>query len=157
MSNTLENLFGIEEGSTPTFTFIPQSESTTSTDVIDNNTGEVITLDENSSIEDQEKAEKIEDIQLQSQYNTIYKQALNAYEQQAELAADVDPKFSARNAEVAAQFLTIALNATKDRTDAKFKRAKIKIAQGDMGTPKTLNNNLIMSRNELLKMLVNKE
>jgi metal-dependent amidase/aminoacylase/carboxypeptidase family protein len=70
------------------------------------------------------------------------------------MSQEVDPKFSARNAEVAAQYLTIALNAVNSRVDSKFKRQKIRIAKQEAGTPNTVNNNVIVAdRNQLLDML----
>jgi hypothetical protein len=60
----------------------------------------------------------------------------------------------ARNAEVAAQYLNIALNAVNSRVDAKAKRQKARLAANG-GAPTTVNNNVIVAdRNELLKQLL---
>jgi hypothetical protein len=70
------------------------------------------------------------------------------------MAQQVDPKFSARNSEVAAQYLNIALSATNSRAKAKYDRQKIRLAQSMKDSHSTVNNNLIVAdRNELLKSL----
>jgi alkanesulfonate monooxygenase SsuD/methylene tetrahydromethanopterin reductase-like flavin-dependent oxidoreductase (luciferase family) len=78
------------------------------------------------------------------------------------MSEEVDPRFAARNAEVAAQYLNIALNATNSRVDAKAKRQKIRlqkqIAAGAAGSSNTITNSnvIIADRNAVLKALLEK-
>jgi hypothetical protein len=158
MKSPLENVFNIEEDTTESiFSVFNPPMTELPIEVVNSVTGEALELSPDLSIEDENRAEKIEDIQLQGQYDVIYKNALDAFQAQLDLAQGSDPRFAARNAEVAAQYLNIALNSTKDRTEAKFKRAKIKLAQ-QQAKPSTTNiqNNLgviVADRNEILKML----
>ena len=158
--NKLEDTFNVAQDSTESiFGAINafKRDHTLPTEVVNHVTGEVVALHPDSSDVEQEHAERVEDIQLQGQYEAIYKSAVGAFEAQLELSQDVEPRFSARNAEVAAQYLNIALNSTKDRTEAKFKREKTKLAKkmasGDAaGAPKNTIN-IFGDRNEILKML----
>lgn len=75
----------------------------------------------------------------------VYTSAMEVFRNQIELVQMIDPKYAARNAEVAAQFLKIALDAAN---------AEAKSAQEP--SARTVNNNLIVTdRNELLKQLLN--
>ena len=79
---------------------------------------------------------------------------MQAFYQQHTLSQTVDPKFSARNSEVAAQFLTAALNAVSTRIDAKHKRQTIRIKKGESKQPNQVQNNIIVAdRNSLMKSL----
>ena len=81
-----------------------------------------------------------------SKMQTVYVAALDTFKKQAELADMVDPKYAARNAEVAAQFLKIALDAAQ----AEDKASK------EAG-PKTVNQTMIIAdRNDLLKQMLGK-
>lgn len=154
MKNPLETIFNLEPDST--MSIFNQSEGPREEiEVMNDITGEVVQLTPEMSEELKERAEAVEDIQLQGQYELIYRAALKTFEAQTEIAQSVDPRFAARNAEVAAQYLNIALNATKDRTDAKFKRAKIKIAKDTAKKPENVQNtlNIFTNRNALLSAI----
>ncbi len=98
------------------------------------------------------------DVQINEQFQEIYDTAMDAYEQQAEDSQTIDPKYRARNHEVAVQYLNTALNAAKERNATKM--AKDKLANKAMtgGGPKTLNQNVIVAdRNDILKEIFNKK
>jgi len=82
-------------------------------------------------------------------FQEVYEAAMTSFADQAGLLMQSDPKFSARNMEVANAFLSTALNAAKERAALKLGKEKLVTGSG----AKTVNNNLIMDRNELLKML----
>jgi hypothetical protein len=84
-----------------------------------------------------------EDVKVSRQLDTVYDYALESFEAQHALQQTVDPKFAARNAEVAAQFLKIALDATESR--AKNKLEKDKLRGTSSAGPQTVNNNLILT------------
>lgn len=84
-----------------------------------------------------------EDVKVSRQLDTVYDYAIESFEAQHALQQTVDPKFAARNAEVAAQFLKIALDATDSR--AKNKLEKDKLRGSTSHGPQTVNNNLIVT------------
>lgn len=151
-SSPLEALFDIEPGSTPSA--VDFVEFNPSNEMIDPETGEIIERPVDATAEQLKREERIEDLKIDGQLNTIHSSAMQAFYQQQGMAQQVDPKFSARNSEVAAQFLNIALSATTAKAKTKYDRQKIRLAQSMKDTPGTVNNNLIVAdRNELLKSL----
>ena len=145
----LESIFSIEAGSTP----MPSVAAQVSTEMVDPATGEVIDRKTTgASIEEIEKEERIEDLKIDGQIDVIHGAAMTAFEAQSRMSQEVDPKFAARNAEVAAQYLKIALDAVGTRVETKFKRGKLRLAQNE--GPRSVQNNLIVAdRNDLLKNL----
>lgn len=134
-TNRLEDIFDIESGTTIS-TVQPKSTEIVSTDDVDTS----------SLINEEDRA-------VSQQLSTIYGYAIDAFEQQTQMVQEVDPKFAARNAEVAAQYLTIALNSVNTRATIRQNKLKLK---SDGTNPNTVNNNLIVAdRNEILKMLAN--
>lgn len=103
-----------------------------------------------------EEEVNVEDKAVSSQLETIYGYAIDAYEQQTQLISSVDARFAARNAEVAAQYLNIALSSANSRAKIRHDKLKLKSGGGAIGT---VNNNLIVtaSRADVLKMLMDAE
>jgi hypothetical protein len=153
MANPIEDFLDIAPGSTPELADTPQPTSA----LIDPETGELVERKTSElTVADFEKEERIEDIHVDAQLSEIHGAAMQAFYQQHTLSQQVDPKFSARNSEVAAQFLTAALNAVNTRIDAKYKRQKIRLEKAkalDM-TPSSVQNNIIVAdRNSLMQSL----
>lgn len=148
----LESVFNIQPGTTP----MPTAAAQVSNEMIDPSTGDIIERStENVSDAEIAKEERIEDLKIDGQIDVIHGAAMNAFEAQARLAQEVDPKFAARNAEVAALYLKIALDAVGTRVETKFKRGKLRLAQNE--GPRQVQNNLIVAdRNDLLKSLFDK-
>ena len=152
----LESVFGIE----PNTTFIEERSSQIVNDrsstLVDFTTGDVIPRKVDDITDtDLEIEDRLEDLHIDGQLENLHEVAMNAFQQQSRLAQEVDPKFSARNAEVAAQYLNIALNTVNTRIDSKFKRNKIKIAKKEATVTKNVNNNIIVAdRNSILKMML---
>src|SRR4051812_42898993 len=120
----LEDIFDIEAGSTDYGQVIQQSgppilHKNATVEVVDQATGEVIEKKVDIVPADVEKEERVDDLHIDAQLETIHNSALVAFEKQSRMAEESDPRFSARNAEVAAQYLNIALNAVNTRVDAK--------------------------------------
>ena len=157
-SHPLEDVFGITAGSTFKEDSIADTPNERETNLVDPTSGEVITRkvsDVTSS--DIDREERLEDLHIDGQLEAIHDAALVAFEQQSRMSQEVDPKFSARNAEVAAQYLNIALGAVNSRVDSKFKRNKIRIAREISGAPTTVNQNVIVAdRNDVLRALLGK-
>ena len=158
-SHPLEKVFDLEP-STWEAPLIPRS-SEREKNLLDPTTGEFIPRVVEADPASLEKEERLEDLHIDGQLETIHTAAMDAYEKQVRMSEEVDPRFAARNAEVAAQYLTIALNATNSRVDAKFKRQKVRlqktavaVAQGS--TTVTNSNVIIADRNAVLKALLEK-
>jgi len=153
--STLEATFNIEGGSTPRFQDKVEAHLPVANTLTDPSTGEVVeraTTDITPEII--EKEERIEDMQIDGKLNEVYDNAMTAFNTHASVVDGADPKFAARNGEVAAQFLKIALDSANSKIDAKYKRNKVRIARQGAGTPNQVQNNLIVAdRNDVLKQL----
>lgn len=148
----LESVFNIQPGTTPLST----ASATVSNEMLDPATGEIVARKTEGVTSDEiAKEERIEDLKIDGQIDAIHGAAMSAFEAQNRLAQEVDPKFAARNAEVAAQYLKIALDSVGTRVDTKFKRAKIRV-DSNAGPRQVQNNLIVADRNELLKNLFNK-
>jgi hypothetical protein len=149
-----EALFNIEPGSTEITALAPIDAHKIGGGLIDPSTGEILEQTATADSAVIEKEDRLEDLKLQAHFDNIHTAAMGAFTQQQMLSQQVDPKFSARNSEVAAQFLSIALQTTAARAEAKNKRQKIRIATAQADTPNTVNNNVIVaSRNDVLRHL----
>lgn len=133
IEHPLESVFGMESG-TMDFEFDNQISTPIETQITPINPIE-------KDDEDQEIDENIK---------KIFNAAMDAYESQTAFTEIVEPKFAARNAEVAAQYLSLALNATALK--AKTKNDKRKNQQFAPINNSTTNNVVIMDRNKLLDM-----
>lgn len=92
------------------------------------------------------------DNEIESQLQNIYDLALEAFEAQQEEADTIDPKFKGRNAEAAVNYLRTALEAVREKSLLKQHKDKLSVEQSSGVT----NNNLIVDRNEILRMLQEK-
>ena len=91
------------------------------------------------------------DNELESQLQDLYDLALEAFENQQEEQETIDPKYKARNAEVAVQYLKTALEATREKR--MMKEHKDKVDSKKETGPGTVNNNLIMSHSDMMKLI----
>ena len=125
--------------------------------VLDIESGTTLVEMEQRSTELVEHSEYDEkDKELEDQFQEVYDAAFDAFEAQSNEAELVEGKYKARNAEVAANFLNTALNAAKEK--ATLKQHKDKLNKGSPndvpGGARTVNNNIIVDRNELLKQIL---
>lgn len=150
--NPIETFLDIEPGSTPDLQDMVDAQGT---ELIHPETGEVVVRPTTGVTAEQiVTEERIDDLKIDKQLNEVHAAAMQAFYQQHALSQQVDPKFSARNSEVAAQFLNIALNTVNSRVDAKHKREKIRIAKTEVKTPNQIQNNVIVAdRNSLMQTL----
>ncbi len=95
-----------------------------------------------------------DDIVAEARMDEIYTTAIEAYHNQAAYTEMIDPKYAARNAEVAANYLNIALNATVARSRQKTDRMRIRqfIPYNNQGGKNTTNV-VVASREDILKMI----
>ena len=93
-----------------------------------------------------------EDKEINKKIDTIYGEAMSAYQNQTAFVEILEPRYAARNAEVAAGYLNTALNAVALR--AKVKNERKKSAGGFVPyANQTTNNVVVADRNQLLKMM----
>ena len=102
-----------------------------------------------------EEADKSKDKQIDAQLDEVYDIALQAFNTQNELTQTIDPRYSARNAEVGAQYLRLALDAAAQKSNKLINNKKLRGTKGavDIENNGVVNNNIFMDRNELLKMM----
>lgn len=132
IAHPLESVFDMEEGST-----------------IDIENDYALVEGESNLPAEVEKDE--EDIEVDRKIDAVYDAAMEAFETQTAYTEIIEPRYAARNAEVAANYLTIALNAAGARARVKSDRKKSGqfIPHGN----KTTNNLIVADRNEILRML----
>lgn len=99
------------------------------------------------------------DAEIEKQFQEVYDAAMVAFETTSESIDTVEPKYRARNEEVAVQYLNTALSAANAKAALKTHKDKIAVAKGKLASgPSTVNNNLIVAdRNDLLKKLMRRE
>lgn len=96
------------------------------------------------------------DHEVERQFHEVYESAMTAFEQQQQDNEIIEPKYRARNQEVAVQYLNTALSAAREK--ANMKQHKDKLVQKSTKGPNTVNNNLVVAdRNEVLKNLINEQ
>ncbi len=97
------------------------------------------------------------DREINEQFQEVYDTAMDAYETQAADIETIEPKFRARNQEVAVQYLNTALNAAKEKASIKMAKDKntVKVATGG----KTVNQLgvVVADRNDVLKEMFGRE
>lgn len=101
------------------------------------------------------------DVEIEKQYQEVYDAALTAYDSQMEDIGVIDPKFRARNGEIAVTFLNTALAAAKEKANLKIHRDKMSVNVKTNTVVSGENNNvtnntqvIVADRNELLKMMM---
>lgn len=130
ISHPMEDVLGIEPGST-----LIEYEETPPT--------ELVKIREYDA----------KDNEIEDQLQNVYDRAMDAFDEQSGEAELVDGKFKARNAEVAAQFLNTALAAVNAKSGMKKHKDKLEVAKTNAAKPGTVNNNLIVDRNDILRAL----
>lgn len=99
------------------------------------------------AVEYDEKDEEIEQT-----YQTIFDKAMTGYENLQDELDSAEGKYIPRIAEVGAVYLQLALNSADAK--AKLKQHKDKLVK-KISSPKTVNNTVIMNREDLLQSIKN--
>lgn len=169
-NHPLEEILEIEEGSTPRIDnpFLAAEQENNLFNDEDTKDLEVDAdefYDVDTSIDDvMTKAPVVEDFyddidkKTEQKFQEIYNFGLQAFSTQLQEARLVDGKYRARNLEVAAQYLRIALDSAKDAGNQKANKDKIKVAEKKVtqDANKTTNN-IIVDHSTLLKALAQAE
>lgn len=142
--NPLETVFNIAPGSTKTNELAEYE---------DDNMIAVPASEVSQSYQDD-----LEDADINEKIEKIYEVAMETFENQTAMMEIVEPRYAARNSEVAAQYLNIALNATslKAKTKNEKRKSSTFIPFGN-NTNISGNNIVVADRNQILDMLRNKE
>lgn len=95
------------------------------------------------------------DVEVEGQFQEVYSAAMAAFEATTNSIESMEPKYRARNEEVAVQYLNTALGAAREK--ALVKAHKDKLSAVKAAAPSTVNNNfLVADRNEILKNFIKK-
>lgn len=94
----------------------------------------------------------LEDKAIDKKIDQVYDAAYDTFQQQMQYAEIVEPRYAARNAEVAANYLNIALNAAATRARVKSDRKKSSAFVPYAGG-KTQSNVVVASREDIMRMI----
>ena len=144
-------MFGIEH----------QEQNTNIIDVQDTANGVVPFEEDNYAMVPQNQMQKPEDDEedkaISKKIDDVYDKASDAFEELTAYTQIIEPRYAARNAEVAAQYLKIALDAANSRAKVKIDKTKnasyVPWNNNNSGTQ----NIVVADRNDILKMMKNKE
>ena len=89
------------------------------------------------------------DVEVDKNLKEVYDEAMISYKNQMNYADISNPQFAARNAEIGAMFLMVALKSATSKSDIIEKRRK---RSKSSITNNTTNNVLVTSREELLRL-----
>jgi hypothetical protein len=92
-----------------------------------------------------------EDIEIDKRIDDVYDQAITTFQNQMAYTEVIEPRYAARNAEVAASYLNIALSAANSRARVKGDRKRIGVFIP--GGNKVTNNTIVATREEILRMI----
>lgn len=92
-----------------------------------------------------------EDVEIDRKIDEVYTNAIDTFQQQMQYAEIVEPRYAARNAEVAANYLNIALNAAGMRAKVKGDRKKTNTFVPYAG--RNPNGAVVASLDDIMKMV----
>lgn len=94
-----------------------------------------------------------EDIATDAKIDAVYDVAMETFHNQTAMMQIIEPRYAARNAEVAASYLNIALSAATSKAKLKTDRKRaLAFIPGAAGARVT-NNTIVASREDILKMI----
>lgn len=92
-----------------------------------------------------------EDTEVDRKIDEVYTAAMGTFNNQMAYTEIIEPRYAARNAEVAASYLNIALNAAQARARVKGDRRRIGVFIPNGG--KVTNNTIVATREEIMRMI----
>lgn len=92
-----------------------------------------------------------EDTEVDKKIDAVYDAALETFQNQMAYTEIIEPRYAARNAEVAASYLNIALQAAATRARVKGDRKRV----GGFIPPgsRVTNNTIVATRDEIMRMI----
>ncbi len=96
-----------------------------------------------------------DDVVIEQRIDEVYTNAMQAFQNQTAYMEIIEPRYAARNAEVAANYLNIALAAANSRAKVKTdrKRANQQFVPFNNSGGKTTNNIIMANREDILRMM----
>ncbi len=91
------------------------------------------------------------DQEIEEAMQEVYDKAMSGYERIQDECEDIEGRYLPRMMEVGVQHLKMALDAAEAK--AKIKELKDKLSGKAKAGPQTVNNNLVISREELLRTM----
>lgn len=146
MKHPLEDVFNIEEGS-----FNPTSS--VEFDIEKEYAMADVNQPSNVAAEPPPDVKDEDDIDTEKKIDEIYNSALATFQNQIAYTEIIEPRYAARNAEVAATYLNIALSAVTSKAKIKVDRKKVAQFIPYANGGKTTNNIVVADRNDILKMI----
>jgi hypothetical protein len=147
MKHPLEDVFNIEEGS-----FNPTSG--VEFDIEQEYGMTDVTQPSNvQPTEPQPDVKDADDIETEKKIDEVYNSAISTFQNQIAYTEIIEPRYAARNAEVAATYLNIALAAATSKAKIKVERKKVNQFIPYANGGKTTNNIVVADRNDILKMI----
>ena len=142
MKNPLDDLFDIDDEMT-SGTEIDEYEQTSSM--------EIAAMQSPNAMPAEKDAE---DVENDARFDEVYTAAKEAFDNQMAYTEIIEPRYAARNAEVAANFLNLALQAASAKARVKSDRKRAAAFIPGMGAnSKVTNNTIVASREEILRMI----
>jgi len=92
-----------------------------------------------------------EDIETDRKIDEVYDQALGTFQNQMAYTEIIEPRYAARNAEVAASYLNIALQAATAKARIKTDRKRVGVFIPNGG--RVTNNTIVATREEIMRMI----
>jgi hypothetical protein len=96
------------------------------------------------------------DTEIEESIQEVYDKAMSGYERIQDECEDIEGRYLPRMMEVGVQHLKMALDAAEAKQRMKELKDKLSVKTKTVG-PKTVNNNLVISREELLKTMFRDE
>jgi hypothetical protein len=93
-----------------------------------------------------------DDVENDARIEEVYNVALETFQNQMAYTEIIEPRYAARNAEVAASYLNIALQAASTKAKVKSDRKRAAAFIPGMGA-KVTNNTIVATREEILRMI----
>lgn len=137
ITNPLDELFNTLPEDEPGDDYVPMTE------------GDLAVANGTTSVVSSEKDE--EDVAIDEKIDTVYQAAIDAFNTQTAYLEVIEPRYAARNAEVAANYLNIALSAASVR--AKVKGDRKKTCQFVPFSNNKTNGVVVASREDIMRML----
>lgn len=149
----IEDFFGIDPSTTfenkDGLTFENDTGDLVAGDIVPTNASPQDIMPYRETLDDEEKA-------IADQLHDIHQKAMDVFQMQTEMVEVVDPKYAARNAEVAAQYLNTALQATALRAKIKAEqnRQRLNNTVGAIVNGGTVTQNIVVAdRDEMLRAI----
>ena len=137
-ANPLDNLFDVEAGD---HNEMAEYEQITEAEV------NALAVQPEASVKD------AEDIETDGKIDAVYDAALETFQNQMAYTEIIEPRYAARNAEVAANYLNIALAAATSKAKLKTDRKRVNAFIPGAAGARVTNNTIVATREEILRMI----